>query len=275
MPNMLPYFKKDITFNPRAVAKHNKQYSGDPNYFSPTGITVFFGAEGSGKTIALMHTFQKLRKHYPFAKTVANLKLNNLAPTALADHETKVFNDLDNYYAFRTKEQFIYSLQHIRNGTNGVIQIIDEYQNYFSNQDSKNVPPALIEQNAQNRKQRRIMLCTSQDFDQLAKPIRRRADLAVKCKTYSLPFIGDCLTVMWIFNAKRIDFDNNGKQTGDKPLKMAFFFHSPALRDSYDTSQIIFTGDSSPEIYQNSQQALAVVPASRPVKRKGVLSRRK
>ena len=66
-----------------------------------------------------------------------------------------------------------------------MIVITDEYQNYFSNQDSRNVPPWVIHQAAQNRKQKRIHLVTSQDYDQLVKAVRRRSDIAFKCKSFA------------------------------------------------------------------------------------------
>jgi hypothetical protein len=260
MSNFLPFVKKNNKFEYK-IKKHNDLYRKDPNYFLPTGIQVFYGDEGSGKTLCLMHIYERIKRRYPYAKTVSNINLLQMKPISLKDHETEVSNIDENYYQFRSKEDFLYTIKSIRNGTNGVIQLNDEYQNYFSNQDSRNVPPSLIEQSAQNRKQRRIMLCTSQDYDQLAKPIRRRADNAIRCKTYSLPYFGTCLTVYWVYN--------NNRQTGAKPLKMGWFFHSVALRDSYDTNQIIFTGDQSDGVYKASQQTLEIQPRSSSLKRKG------
>lgn len=263
MPNLTPFLSKNFKYD-RKIRKHNNLDAKDPDYFKPYGISVFYGAEGSGKTIALMHVYNKLKKRYPLAVTVSNLNLLQQDAVDLSDTDTYVANRVDRYYSFISKEDLITSMQTIRNGKKGVIQLNDEYQNYFSNQDSKNVPPALIEQNAQNRKQRRLMLSTSQDYDQLAKAIRRRADLAIKCKTYSLPFVGDCLTVFWVFDAKSIDFENNGRQIGSKPLKIGWFFHTVELRESYDTNQIIFTGDTSEGIFKSPQQSLSLKTPEKP-----------
>ena len=167
----------------------------------------------------------------------------------------------------------------VRNGKYGVIVITDEYQNYFSNQDSRNVPPWVIHQAAQNRKQKRLHLVTSQDYDQLVKAVRRRSDIAFRCKSFALPFglsAGPFFTVYWAFIAKKLEFDNNGKRVdGSRPLKMGFFFQSQALRDSYDTNQVVFTGSQADGVFLASQPTVTVKKTTsslKPVK-KGLIFR--
>ena len=47
----------------------------------------------------------------------------------------------------------------IKNGINGVIVVMDELQNWFSSNDSKNFPPEMLSVITQNRKNRRMVLC--------------------------------------------------------------------------------------------------------------------
>lgn len=275
MPNILQFVDKQFNFD-KKVIKLNKQQIKDPDYFRPSGIQVFFGEQGSGKTVTLIHFYEKIAKRYPKAIVVSNIILNNRKQLKFEGNSQKFLNLLKNeidtqneYIYYSSKEEYATVNKHIRNGKYGVILITDEYQNYFSNQDSRNVPPWVIEQAAQNRKQRRVHLVTSQDYDQIAKPIRRRSDIAFKCRTFSLPFsYGPLFTVYWAYDSKKLDFSDNGRQKPQKPLKFGFFFHTVKLRDSFDTHQIVFTGDQADGVFRSSQPTIAIKQTS-PLKRKG------
>lgn len=281
MPNVLRYVDKEWRFFRDAV-RDNRAYARDPEYFKPYGIQTFFGEQGSGKTTALIHFYKKVAAHYPKAIVVSNIILKDRKQlifntkddlAALLAQEVDTVNE---YIYYASKDQYALATQYIRNDKYGVIIITDEYQNYFSNQDSRNVPPWVIEQAAQNRKQRRVHLVTSQDYDQLTKPIRRRSDIAFKCKTLSLPFTaGPILTVYWAFEAKKIEFDNNGKMNVVRPLRIGFFFHSKALRDSFDTYQVVFTGDQADGVYRAQQPTVKVKQTAPSVKRFGIFRRAK
>lgn len=279
MPNMLQFVTKDIKFDSKAISQNKAQIK-DPDYFKPNGVQVFFGEQGSGKTITLIHMFKKIAARYPKAIVVSNIKLLDREPLYFNGDADKflsiVKNPIDTqnqYIYYSSKEEYATVNKHIRNGKLGVILITDEYQNYFSNQDSRNVPPWVIEQAAQNRKQRRVHLVTSQDYDQIAKPTRRRSDIAFKCRTFSLPFSsGPIFTVYWAYDSKKLDFKENGRMAPLKPLKMGFFFHTADLRNSFDTLQVVFTGDQADGVYRSSQPTIAVKQTST-VKRKGGIFR--
>ena len=70
-----------------------------------------------------------------------------------------------------------------KNGKQGVIVGMDELQNWFSSNDSKNFPPEMLGIITQNRKNRRIILGTSQNFYLLAKAIRSQATEVRRCTT--------------------------------------------------------------------------------------------
>lgn len=277
MPNIISFVTKNFNFDPKAV-KENRAQLRDPDYFRPNGVQVFYGEQGSGKTITLMHMFHKIARRYPKAIVVSNIILKDRVQLRF-DGDSQRFlqilaseiDTINEYIYYSSKEEYAMVNKHIRNGKFGVILITDEYQNYFSNQDSRNVPPWVIEQAAQNRKQRRVHLVTSQDYDQIAKPIRRRSDLAFKCRTFALPFSsGPIFTVYWAYNSKKLDFADNGRQMGANPLKMGFFFHTKKLRDSFDTFQVVFTGDQADGVYRSSQPTVSIKKVKVSHKRKGV-----
>lgn len=277
MPNITPYIKKDFRFHISAV-RQNKAYINDLEAFKPHGVQIFYGEQGSGKTITAVDFLYKVHAHYPKAVIVSNIVLNGMNKLDFSGSKEELVQILNNgfsttqdYIFYSTKKEYELVNICVRNGKYGVILVTDEYQNYFSNQDSRNVPPWVIEQAAQNRKQARLHICTSQDYDQIIKATRRRADTALKCRTYSLPFSkGPVLTVFWAYDAKKIDFDATGRQIGAKPLKFGFYFHSKQLRDSFDTYQVVFTGDEATNVYTPFNQAinLRIDPSTSKAKRK-------
>lgn len=271
MPNIIPFIRKSFKFDFKAV-KQNRELSKDRDFFKPIGIQVFWGPEGSGKSIVMADFFHRIKSRYPKALILSNMILNNYnrldfdTAEELKQH-VETMDVATDYIFYQSKEQYALINMHVRNGSLGVIVLTDEYQNYFSNQDSRNVPDWVIQQNAQNRKQRRIVLATSQDYDQLVKATRRRADVAFRCRTFGLPLtFGPILSVYWGFNAKSIKFDGDGVMAPLRRLGIGWFFHTQELRDSYDTYQVVFTGDKAHDVYQPSSDTS--VPKKRKVVRK-------
>ena len=118
-----------------------------------------------------------------------------------------------------------------KNGIYGVIAVLDETQNWFSSNQSKNFPPEMLEVVTQNRKNRRIILGTAQNFYLLAKAIRSQATEVRRCSTY----LG-CLTVVRRF-VPILDSDGNVKEW--KRRGSYFFVHDEELRNCYDTYHVI------------------------------------
>ncbi len=108
----------------------------DPEFFKYQGCIIFEGRQGRGKTISQIEYARRMQQEYPLAKCIANLKYENANDT-LEDWQM---------------------LMSYKNGIRGVIVIIDELQNWFSSNDSRNFPPEMLEVITQNRKNRRIIL---------------------------------------------------------------------------------------------------------------------
>lgn len=198
--NLLYYLPKQI------VADY---FAHDPEFFRYQGCIVFTGRQGYGKTIAMAEQALRWRKEYPKAKCITNF--------ALRDESAKL-NDWRLLVGYK-------------NGIQGVIACIDEMQNWFSSNQSKNFPPEMLEVITQNRKNRRVIMGTAQSFNRLAKPIREQATEVRKCYT----FFG-CLTFV---HRVYPELDSNGDVDSWKHRGWYYFVHNVELRESYDTWKVI------------------------------------
>jgi len=178
----------------------------DPDYFREYGVHMIAGEQGSGKTITLVYMLNRWKRMYPRLQVHTNF--NYVYQDAPIDH----WHDLiDN-----------------TNGIYGVVDCIDEIQNWFNSLESKDFPVEMITEITQQRKQRRAILTTSQVFSRVSKPIREQ--------TYFLYMpitLFGCLTVVRKYKPTLSPVDG---QAREKKLRGVFFFvHNRALRESYDT----------------------------------------
>ena len=159
--------------------------------------------------MSMVEFIMNMQKEYPLAKTTTNFGLK------CQNKELKDWKMLIDY----------------KNDKQGVIVGMDELQNWFSSNDSKNFPPEMLGIITQNRKNRRIILGTSQNFYLLAKAIRSQATEVRRCTT-----LFGCLTIV-----KRVEpiLDSEGNVQEWKKRGMYFFVHNKELRNAYDTYKVI------------------------------------
>ena len=184
-------------------------FSREPDFFKYQGLIIFEGRQGAGKTISMIQFARTMQEEYPKSKCIDNLGYKG------SNDNLKDWRMLMNY----------------KNGHQGVIVIMDELQNWFSSNDSKNFPPEMLGVITQNRKNRRIILGTSQNFYLLAKAIRSQATEVRRCTT----LLG-CLTIVRRFEPI---LDSEGIVQEWKKRGMYFFVHDQELRKSYDTYKVI------------------------------------
>ena len=184
-------------------------FNREPDFFKYQGLIIFEGRQGAGKTVSMIEFAMRMQEEYPLAKCCSNLSYK------YEDNKLKDWRMLINY----------------KNGKKGVIVVMDELQNWFSSNDSKNFPPEMLGVITQNRKNRRIILGTSQNFYLLAKAIRSQATEVRRCTT----LLG-CLTI--VRRAEPI-LDSEGNVAEWKNRGMYFFVHNKKLRESYDTYKVI------------------------------------
>lgn len=179
------------------------------HYFKPQGFIIYEGEQGSGKTVALVRDTLLLQEQYPKCKVLSNLGYE------YANERLHHWRQLINY----------------KNGTDGVIVQMDETQNWFSSNQSKNFPPEMLQVVTQNRKNRRIILGTAQSFYMVAKSIRTQTMEVRRCIT-----LAGCFTIVL---RKKPIIDSDGDIKEFKNRGVYCFVHTPKIRESYDTYKII------------------------------------
>lgn len=180
-----------------------------PDFFKPQGLVIFTGAQGRGKTVALVEYMLHLQKCYPKAKCITNLNY-------LYEDDTLM----------HWKQLIDYKNQHM-----GVIVGMDELQNWFSSNQSRNFPPEMLSVITQNRKNRRVILGTAQNFHLLAKAIRGQCTEVRECMT-----LCGCFTIV---RRREPVIDDKGDVKEYKNRGFYFFVHTPEIRESYDTYKVI------------------------------------
>lgn len=183
----------------------------DPNTFSEYGLHLLCGEQGSGKTMLMSYLIRKYKTIYPKLKVRTN------------------FNCIYEDFALNTWEELTLNT----NGIYGELDCIDEIQNWFSSNASKNFPPDMLTIITQQRKVRRCILATSQVFTRIGKPLRENTYLMY------YPFtVAGCLTFVRVF---RPVLDSEGCLTDKKLIKFFFFVHDDELRNCYDSYKTICT----------------------------------
>lgn len=184
-------------------------FNRDPDEFRYQGVIIFEGRQGRGKTIAMMEYARHMQQEYPDCKCLCNI--NYTGQDEELDHWKKLVD--------------------FTNGKFGVIGIIDETQNWFSSNQSKDFPPEMLQTITQNRKNRRIILGTAQNFYLLAKAIRSQTTEVRRCST-----LFGCLTIV-----RRVIpiLNSDGNVQEWKKRGMYFFVHDKELRESYDTYHVV------------------------------------
>ena len=192
------------------TVKHNILFARDnPDYFYPAGIWVFCGPQGSGKTLSAVLCLKKMCEEYPHARVCSNLDIKGI------DNPIIPFTDYE-------------QLKTLDNGTDGLIFFLDEIHVLWNSLESKDIPISEMACFCQMRKNRRVIIGTSQKYSRIAKPIREQLQYAVDCKNYfGILQVNDILDP-----SESIEKSGNieAKKIGTK-----IWFHSPELYHSYDT----------------------------------------
>lgn len=246
----------------------------NPTYFDADGLTIFVGPQGTGKTLSAVNYVYKLMEKYPKSKLVTNLMLT--------DHPIVTFDEFISQYSVIIKKAYkanelseedrVYLFEQYRrynrvfpfdnsddlrifeNDIEGVIYLVDEIQLYFNSLESKNINPEVMVEFAQQRKQRKHIVATSQVFGRMAKPLREQFSSVVVCKKW----------FGYLQQNKLVDRDSIDESTNDanvkgKVVRQWFWWHSPKMYGRYDTyykiSRTKFVSEEKKEvnIYDGNQ----------------------
>lgn len=181
----------------------------NPDYFYPAGIWVFCGPQGAGKTLSMVQTLRRMAADYPKAKIVSNLEIKGL------DREVIPFESYD-------------QLLTMSNGIEGLIFVLDEIHVLWNSLESKEIPITEMATFCQMRKDRRVILGTSQVYSRIAKPIREQLQYVIDCHNYF-----GCIQWNDVLDpAYAVERDG---MLDCKKVCTKIWFHSPELYGSYDT----------------------------------------
>lgn len=215
-----------------------------------------------------------MRLKYIYSKSilVSNLDLYNFTPIRITT-ETQLLHDLevmkrdDNtlhyYFLFENMEQLSLALVLINNAHFGVMYLVDEIHTYFNSLESKNIPLFVFTEISQQRKQRKLIIGTSQLFLRMAKPFREQCDNLIMCST-KFGFFSKQVA----YDGMAVSQDKDGGLIGT-PRKTGYFFHSRNIRSSFDTYQKVVSGV---EQYDTS---INVDVSTGDIKTKGFFKKRK
>ena len=203
------------SLNPKRIydwIKYKLEFArNNPDYFYPSGLLVFCGMQGQGKTLSAVQYITKLSYAYPKAIIVTNTAISTLNPQSTV-----------------IEYDGIRHLKEIENGKQGVIYFIDEIHLEFNSLESQNIDIEVMIEISQQRKQRKHIVGTSQVFGRMAKPLREQIHWAVLCANW--------------FGFLQINKLIRGEESEEKDGKVKskcrglfVWLHSPKLYESYDT----------------------------------------
>lgn len=212
---MIDYSCLDGSKNPVNIFRLKKYrktfYKEHPSYFKPDGLLMFCGAQGTGKTLSAVNYVRELSWLYPKCIICTNVDIKGLNPLC------KVY-----------EYDGLYCLVNLSNGYDGVIYLIDEIHLEFNSLESKNIPIEVMVEVSQQRKQRKHIVGTSQQFMRLAKPLREQVKNLVLCQN-----LFGCIQYNRLIDGSSI-VERDGK-INMEIKKKSIWFHSPDLYDAYDT----------------------------------------
>lgn len=231
----------------RTIAYKRDFYRENPFYFRPEGIICFCGSQGEGKTLSSVQMALKLFNKYPFSILCTNVQLKNHPFNAhlrrdkdsgelflVSDDDNQiitadtVFNGQHNDVV--VEYEGLDSLIHINNEKLGVIYLIDEIHLELNSMESKNIDMNYFVELSQQRKQRKIIICTSQKYMRMHIALRQQCHYVVNCHCYF-----GCIQRNQLINNQEA-YEKDGKLVC-KASKNFWFAHTPEMYNEYDTYQ--------------------------------------
>lgn len=204
----------EADFNFKGIVQYFDECSlGDYKAFPYSGLWIMSGSQGSGKTLLAMHLIKKMIQEYPNVKLVSNI--NIFGTQCIPYKGIEDFND-------------------INNGQDGIIFLIDEIQTLFNSLESAKMPPSTLQIWSQNRKNRRVIIGTSQRFNRVAKGLREQTKYNYEC-------LGKFLCFYRYRVVDGSEYDDNGRLDPEykKSLRNHFYIPNVSCMRMYNTYEVV------------------------------------
>lgn len=183
--------------------------------FQFAGLWCFSGSQGSGKTLLMMHLLKQVLEQSPNAIVVSNISIYGVP--------SYPYTGIDDFEKYA-------------NGKDGCIFVIDEIHTLFNSLESRNMPLSTMEVWAQNRKNRRLILGTSQRFNRVAKGVREQTTFNYECRRG----IASLFYSYRVFDGS--EYDEKGNYTGENP-KRHFYIPNVSVMRMYNTLEVVKRSD--------------------------------
>ena len=211
---MEQFYQPDINlFGFSAVGRENQLKTNDG--FPYAGMWIFSGQQGSGKTLLMMHCLKDILLQYPDIMIVSNINIYGVPAIPYQGVE-----DFEKY----------------NNGAKGIVFVIDEIHILFNSLESKGMPLSTMQVWAQNRKNRRLILGTSQRFNRVAKGVREQTTWNYECHR-------PILNRIYSYKVKDgANYDDNGKYVvpdGEEEPHRHFYIPKVSVMRMYNTLEVV------------------------------------
>lgn len=199
----------------------------DDSGFPYAGMWIFSGQQGSGKTLLMMHLVKQIHEQYPDALIVSNISIYGIPSIPYQG-----IGDFEKY----------------KNGSKGIIFVIDEIHILFNALESAKMPLSTMQVWAQNRKNRRLILGTSQRFNRVAKGVREQTTWNYECRRPILSFIYSYT----VYDGA--NYDDNGhyiiNDESDQPRRH-FYIPKVSVMRMYNTLEVVVRQEPEKEEKKN------------------------
>ena len=184
----------------------------------PTGTRVYTGYQGSGKTLSLTKYAFDVREVFPKCVIFSNVKLYGLK------------------YCPITDSQSLKAAISLKNGSDGVLILLDEAHLYFGRKDG--IPLDLLTCISQQRKDRRRLVFSSQIWEELDISLRKQVKEIVHCRCFFGKF-----QINTVSDGETLHYDKLKSEFVADKLYTEIFKHNLEYYTRYDTLQKIVTNE--------------------------------
>lgn len=188
-----------------------KQMTVQRDSFPYQGIWIFSGSQGAGKTLNMMQCVLEMHEQYPDALIVSNISIFGIPCIP--------YEGIDDFEKYQ-------------NGDKGIIFVVDEIHTIWNSIESKKMAPSTLRIWSQNRKNRRVILGTSQRFTRVAKGLREQAFLHIETRKPIL-----CFYRYAVIDATL--YDDDGKYIGEKKPRYSLFVPKLKAMLCYNTLEVV------------------------------------